>query len=74
MNRNIDAVSEYTIEEDGGDFVNDDVALPIGYQEEEGDYFGLPGVPYIDEMINAEDAMTSISVPRLYCRIALTKA
>jgi len=58
LNRNIDAVLEYTNEKDGDDFVNDDVALPIGYQEEEGDYFGLPGVPGIDEMINSENAKT----------------
>jgi len=34
------------------------VALPLGYEEEEDNYFGLSGVPDIDEMINAENAKT----------------
>jgi len=30
--------------------------LPLGNEEKEGDYFGLPGMPDIDEMISSENA------------------
>ena len=56
LNSNIDAVSEYMDEEDDIDFITDDVALPVEYQVEEGEYFGLPRMPDIDEMINSENA------------------
>jgi len=39
LSRNIDLTSEYNNEEDGDDFITDDVAVPIGY-EDEGEYFG----------------------------------
>jgi len=53
LNSNMDAVSEYMNGEDDIDFITDDVALPVGYQVEEGEYFGLPRMPDIDEMINS---------------------
>ena len=56
LNRNINAVSEYLNEEDGDDFITDDVVLPIGYQENEGGYFGLENMPDIDEVIESENA------------------
>jgi len=43
LTQNIDTESEYQNEEDGDDFITDDVALPIGYQENEGDSFGFTG-------------------------------
>jgi len=49
LNQNINAASEYQNEEDGDDFITDDVALPIGYQENEGNYFGLSRTPDIDD-------------------------
>jgi len=58
LNSSIDAAYEYIIEDDENDLVKDDVILPPGYEEEEDNYFGLPGVPDIDEMINAENAKT----------------
>ena len=58
LNSSIDAASEYIIEDDDKDIVKNDVILPPGYEEEEDNYFGLPGVPDIDEMINAENAET----------------
>jgi len=58
LNQNINAASEYLNEEDGDDFITDDVALPIGYQENEGDYFGLSRTPDIDEVIDIENART----------------
>jgi len=58
LNSNMDAASEYMNEGDDIEFTTDDVAMPVGYQVVEGDYLGLPGVPDIDEMINAEDAKT----------------
>jgi len=56
LNRNMVAEFEYKNEEDGDDFINDDVALPIGYQESEGEYFGLSRTPDIDEVIDKENA------------------
>ena len=53
LNSNMDAVSEYMNGEDDIDLITDDVALPVGYQVEEGEYFGLPRMPDIDEMINS---------------------
>jgi len=58
LNRNIDAASECANEEDDADFITDDVALPIGYQENEGEYFGPEDIPDIDEMIDTENART----------------
>jgi len=52
----MDAASEYTNEENDMDFIIGDVALSIGYQEEEGEYFGLEDMSDIDEMIDSEDA------------------
>jgi len=49
---------EYQNEEDGDDFITDDVALPIGYQESEGEYFGLSRTPDTDEIIDKEIART----------------
>jgi len=54
LNRNIDA--ECANEEDDADFITDDVALPIGYQENEGEYFGPEDIPDVDEMIDTENA------------------
>ena len=34
------------------------MASPIGYQENEGDYFGLSRTPDIDEVIDIENART----------------
>jgi len=58
LNSSIDTESEYQNEEDGDDFIHADVALPLRYEEEEGNFFELPGVPDIDEMINVENAKT----------------
>ena len=57
LNRNIDLTSEYNNEEDGDDFITDDVAVPIGY-EDEGEYFGPSHILDIDEMINSENSKT----------------
>ena len=54
LNKSIDATPEYANEESGDDFVKDDEVVPIGYDDDE-DYFGLAGVPDIDEMINSEN-------------------
>jgi len=56
LNQNINGASKYLNEEDGYDFITDDVALPIGHQENEGGYFGLENMPDIDEVIESENA------------------
>jgi len=48
--RVIDAESEYMSGENDADFITDDVALPVGYQENEGEYFGLQDIPDIDDI------------------------
>ena len=69
LNSNMDAASEYISGENDTDFITDDMAMPIGYQESEGDCFGLSRMPDIDEMINSEMPkqsrilMTSMWVP-----------
>jgi len=57
LNQNIDLTSEYNNEEDGDDFITDDMAVPVGY-EDEGEYFGPSQILDIDEMINSENAKT----------------
>jgi len=56
LDEHIESQQEYENTEDDQDFTHDDVALPVGYEENEGDYFGLPRTPDIDEMIKSEDA------------------
>jgi len=56
LNQYIDAASEYVSGEDDADFITDDAALPVGYQESEGEYFGLQDMPDIDKMIDTENA------------------
>ena len=57
LNRHIDATSEYVNEENGDDFIKDDVPVPMGY-EDDGDYFGLPKAPDIDDVIDSENDRT----------------
>ena len=54
LNKHIDTASEYANEEDGGDFIKDDVNVPTGY-EDEGEYFGLQDNPDINDVINNEN-------------------
>ena len=54
LNKHIDTTSEYANEEDGDDFIKDDVSVPTGY-EDEGEYFGLQDNPDIDDVINSEN-------------------
>ncbi len=54
LNKHINGASEYASGEDGDDFVKDDVAVPTGYVDE-GDYFGPPGVPDNDDVIDNEN-------------------
>jgi len=58
LNQHIDAASEYTRAADDDDFIVDDVTLPVGYQESEGEYFRLPDLPDIASMIDSENART----------------
>ncbi len=57
LNKYINGTSEYASGEDGDDFVKDDVAVPTGY-EDDGDYFGQPDVPDIDDVIDNENERT----------------
>ena len=57
LNRHIDATSEYVNEENGDDFIKDDVPVPMGY-EDDGDYFGLPKALDIDDVIDSENDRT----------------
>jgi len=56
LNEHINSPQEYQDTEDDNDFIYADVALPLGYEEKEDDYLGLPGMPDIDEMISSENA------------------
>jgi len=56
LDEHIESQQEYENTEDDQDFTHDDVALPVVYEENEGDYFGLPRTPDIDEMIKSENA------------------
>ena len=57
LNKHIDTTSEYANEEDGDDFIKDDVSVPTGY-EDEWEYFGLQENPDIDDVINSENERT----------------
>jgi len=57
LDKHINGTSEYASGEDGDDFVKDDVAVPTGY-EDDGDYFGPPDVPDIDDVIDNENERT----------------
>jgi len=56
LNQHIDAASEYMSGENDADFITNDVAPPVGYQESEGEYLGLQDMPDIDEIIDTENA------------------
>jgi len=56
LNQQINAESEYMSGENDADFITDDVALPAGYQENEGEYFGLQDISEIDDIIDTENA------------------
>ena len=57
LNKHIDTASEYSNEETGDDFVEDDEAVPIGYQDD-GDYSGPSDAPDIDDVIDYENKRT----------------
>ena len=59
LDKHMNSKSEYMSEDNDVDFMTDDVALPVGYQVNEGEYFGLEDTPDIDDMIDTENARTT---------------